>query len=679
MHADPRWIGTGRVLEGNKGHPVRQYEPFFTGTDAYEDEADVVEQGVSSELTDDPLGRAIRTDHPDGTVEEVRFDPWWQERWDRCDTITGSDWETARTGSTDPLVQRSLAASQAHAGTPSTAHLDTLGRTFETQESPDGGTTTHTTTVAFDVQGNPRSVTDARSIITQADVHDAMGRAAYTESPDAGLTWVLLDVAGQPIRTWKSGDLTIRRTYDALRRPVGTYVTDGVLATERLAELSVYGDLLAASSDSVDTTRSDTGNFRGRPWRIYDEAGLVEVGSYDFKGNPLSRTRTFLSDVDTEVDWATLASQASQATLDSTGSSQLISESFTTSTTYDALNRVVTQTTPDGSVTRPTYDDGGLLQAVEVELRGAATATPFVRSLEHNARGQRTQIVYSENAADDDGAFTTTYDYDPLTYRLTRLRTVRDSDSVVMQDWTYTYDAVGNIVQISDAAQDTIYFNNAAVDATSLYVYDDLYRLVSAQGRQRVGLARPEALEANDATDIGGIPDANATESYLQTYVYDAVGNIVEMTHAGGTEASPGTVAWHRYYEYADDSNRLLSTSQVGESQAASPYGDPSSATRAYGDVYVHSVRGAMDVDSSNSERQAVKWSATREPTPGVLSTRISSANELARVRPEWASPCRYSAETSTASKPTPASTTSTRSSPSSISARMWIGPGCSG
>src|SRR5262245_19101684 len=80
--ADPRWVGTGRTVFHNKGNPVRQYEPFFSGTYAYEDEAELVVWGVTPILHYDPLGRLIRTDLPNGTFSKVAFDPWQETRSD---------------------------------------------------------------------------------------------------------------------------------------------------------------------------------------------------------------------------------------------------------------------------------------------------------------------------------------------------------------------------------------------------------------------------------------------------------------------------------------------------------------------------------------------------------------------------------------------------------------------
>jgi hypothetical protein len=56
------------------------------------------------------------------------------------------------------------------------------------------------------------------------------------------------------------------------------------------------------------------------------------------------------------------------------------------------------------------------------------------------------------------------------------------------------------------------------------------------------------------------------------------------MKHQGGTEDSPGAVLWHRFYELDSGSNKLLSTSQPGDTQGSTPYTD----------TYTHNVRGAM-------------------------------------------------------------------------------------
>ena len=138
---------------------------------------------------------------------------------------------------------------------------------------------------------------------------------------------------------------------------------------------------------------------------------------------------------------------------------------------------------PDNSEVIPSYDDGGLLTAVESKLRGATTATPFVTTITYNERGQRKFITYANNTH-------TNYEYDEKTFRLTRLKTNRNT-SELLQDLNYTYDPAGNIVEQVDNAQQTHFFNNTEVSPNGKYEYDPLYRLLKAEGRELIGLGAP--------------------------------------------------------------------------------------------------------------------------------------------------------------------------------------------
>ena len=147
--------------------------------------------------------------------------------------------------------------------------------------------------------------------------------------------------------------------------------------------------------------------------------------------------------------------------------------------------------TPDASVIRPTYNEANLLEQLNVNLRGAANATAFVTNIDYNAKGQRELIEYGNGAR-------TIYEYDPLTFRLVHLKTTRRlglngpasqlfSDATTVQDLRYTYDPVGNITHISDAALPAIQYNNENVEPDGDYVYDAIYRLINARGREHIG------------------------------------------------------------------------------------------------------------------------------------------------------------------------------------------------
>ena len=128
----------------------------------------------------------------------------------------------------------------------------------------------------------------------------------------------------------------------------------------------------------------------------------------------------------------------------------------------------------------PTYNEANLLDRLEANLRGADETTVFVAHIDYNARGQRTLFIYGNGVH-------TAYDYDPLTFRLSSLRTLRGTER--LQDLRYTYDPVGNITHIRDDAQQTLFFRNRRVDPSADYTYDAIYRLIEATGREHLGQA----------------------------------------------------------------------------------------------------------------------------------------------------------------------------------------------
>src|SRR5262245_19123821 len=107
---EPRWIGTGRTVLDNKGNVIKQYEPYFSDTEEYENEDDIVESGVTPIFHYDPLGRLIRTDRPDGAYSRVEFTPWTQKTWDENDTVleAGNIWYEER----DPPEEEPYTADQ---------------------------------------------------------------------------------------------------------------------------------------------------------------------------------------------------------------------------------------------------------------------------------------------------------------------------------------------------------------------------------------------------------------------------------------------------------------------------------------------------------------------------------------------------------------------------------------
>jgi RHS repeat-associated protein len=537
-HTDTRFVGSGRTVFDNKGNPVRQYEPYFSSTSGYEDEAELREQGVSPLVHYDPLGRVVRTDFPDGTHARVEFGPWTQVSYDQGDTVVGTPWEAERLAlpGSDP-DRRAATLSASFDGTPTVTRMDALGRAVRVVTENVNAEFAETRMV-LDIVGNALQVIDARGNVAQENVFGMAGQALQESSVDAGWRRAITDVVGNPLRGFSERGFTARWRYDAGLRPTHQYVAHS--GTEVLTMRTVYGESLGSPEAS---------NLRGQAYRVYDGAGVQTAVAYDFKGGLLAAERQLAVDYTQTLDWSALAELEDVTDLEAAAAGMLESEVFRTESTFDALGRPTTQTTPDGSVVRLAYNEAALLEGVSANVRGAASPTDFVSNIDYDAKGRRTLIAYGNGTQ-------TSYSYDSITQRLTRLRTTDSTRT--FQDLAYTYDVVGNIVEIGDGAQADVYFGGAVVTATQRYEYDALYRLIQAEGREHAGQ------NAAQPTEFGAAPslhpqDGTAMRTYTEQYVYDVVGNILSMQHGavGGN--------WTRRYQYAADGNYLMANSGPGD------------------------------------------------------------------------------------------------------------------
>jgi RHS repeat-associated protein len=556
----PRWVGNGRTILNNKGNPVKQYEPYFDSTEAYNDEAELVQLGFTPLLYYDAVGRMIKTVKPNGTFSKVAFDAWMQKTWDDNDTVKDSDWYLDRISGQKGLAEREAAVKAAvHYDTPSTVHLDSLGRLYlsiaqnVTQRSTDSApvTETYLTRSEYDIEGNVRSVTDARGNVVMRWQYDMPGNVCRQTSMDAGERWMLHDAMGKPLRSWDSRDQRFSYTYDELHRPTAMKIEfgDGPVPLNHTFERFEYGETAPNANQK---------NLRGKAWRHYDTAGMTENVAHDFKGNLLESTRTLLKDYKNVPDWSANPAPG------------LENETFTSETRYDALNRPEAMTMPDKSLVQPGYNEANLLDSLKVNLKGGNETTVFVQNIDYNAKGQRERIQYGNDT-------TTGYDYEPETFRLKHLLTTAANGTIILQDLNYTYDPVGNITEIYDNAQKTVFYGGQKIDSKQAYWYDALYRLIEATGREHIGqmdLGRQDdnwddnwakqALQANSPIQL---------RDYRQQYTYDAVGNFLKTQHIAGQGS------WTRQYTNRTDNNQLLYTSIGGRTHALSYNAHGSMAT----------------------------------------------------------------------------------------------------
>ena len=134
----------------------------------------------------------------------------------------------------------------------------------------------------------------------------------------------------------------------------------------------------------------------------------------------------------------------------------------------------------NGGITRYTYDDDNRL----TDVNAPAGLTAY----QYDSLGRQTR-------ADLPNGTYTLYTYDPNRNWLISL-TNKDSNSTVLSSYTYTYDAVGNRLSVTEA-------DSSAV----AYDYDDTYQLTS---ETRTG-----------------------TNPYTITYAYDDAGNRTQTIILG--------------------------------------------------------------------------------------------------------------------------------------------------
>jgi RHS repeat-associated protein len=488
------------------------------------------------------------------------------------------------------------------------------------------------TRVELDIEGNQRKVFDERKlpdadnlplgaleqrIVTQY-AYDMLSNRIHQQSQEAGARWMLNDVAGKPIRAWDSRGHDFTTKYDALRRPIEQYVRGSFSDPDPLKpnsdprtlnppnEAGLLVDRIEYGEPPLNPTPAQEAeaqrlNLRTRIYRHLDSAGIATnarldaagkpLEAYDFKGNLLRSTRQLVSDYKAIPDW----SRKPKPKLDA--------ETFEGSTRYDALNRPVQSIAPRSSLGRgnfniiqPVFNEANLLERVHVWLERAAEPDKLldpaveapspvgVANIDYDAKGQRLRIDYKNGTS-------TFFSYDPLTFRLAHLLTKRkpadfrgDDPLAVDPTWPgkqvqnlhYTYDPAGNITHIRDDAQQAIYFKNQRVEPSNDYVYDAIYRLIQATGREHLGQGgAPMPHSYDDAGRVGILSvnppgrfapnDRSAMGRYTERYVYDAVGNFLQMQHARDGAAVAG---WTRRYGYSQASlieqnkrsNRLSST-----------------------------------------------------------------------------------------------------------------------
>ncbi|WP_099074597.1 RHS repeat-associated core domain-containing protein [Proteus alimentorum] len=295
-------------------------------------------------------------------------------------------------------------------------------------------------------------------------------------------------------------------------------------------------------------------NQVGRCIEYYDTAGKKTADSFSLLGAVLSETQQLhYGDF---IDWSSEyeINELKQA------------EKFTTQYTYDATGAVLAETDAKGHQRRLAYDIAGFVKQSWLTLKGQSEQA-ILRSLTYSAAGQKLREAHGNGLV-------TTYKYEPETQRLLHVKTQRPQGHAlgakIMQDLRYEYDPVGNIICLKNDAEATRYWRNQKVVPENRYIYDSLYQLISATGRESANQKTPASIQSQTITTL--VKDAQSYTNYTRLYAYDRGGNLTQIRHN-----SP--IAQQSFTQdicVSNKTNRALLESQCSDPKQVDSYFDES-------------------------------------------------------------------------------------------------------
>jgi RHS repeat-associated protein len=553
-------VVSGWQVYDNKGRIVEKYEPLFSHGWEFAAPLDA-QLGAKVTMYYDPRGQLIRTVNPDHTEQRVLFGI--PQSLDTPGSFAPTPWESYTYDASDlgSLAQSTatttVAADPSHRFTPANQVVDALGRIrCAVQRNGTGATDIYVTQSSYDIRGNILSVSDTMGRAAFSYAYDLLNRSLRINSIDAGIRTSVMDALGNFVEYRDSKGSIVLREYDSLNRLVHLWaVNDTTQAAFTLREQILYGDGGSRAQPQAERDSNRLVNRLGNLSQHYDEAGLLVLSRYDFKGNAVEKSRRVISDSAIANGWTAHWNAANaDADLDPQ------TAAFQTNVRFDALNRSIEVVLPQeaklrageanphrGKIT-PHYNRAGALQAVELD------GAPYVSHLAHNAKGQRLMIAYGNGTI-------TRYAYDPATFLLARLRSERFQSAATntwqgngepLQDCIYRYDPSGNITAIEERVRGCGVENslNGRDALVRSFAYDAIYRLLSATGRACANRASnfldfPNCGSYTAPYVAGGaVPNQDnapaLTELYQESYSYDPVGNMLELDYdvmrAGGPQ-----------------------------------------------------------------------------------------------------------------------------------------------
>ena len=213
--------------------------------------------------------------------------------------------------------------------------------------------------------------------------------------------------------------------------------------------------------------------------------------------------------------------------------------------TYDSWNRVQTMTYPDGEVVTYHYNAAGQVESMTSNKQGRQSV--IVDRIGYDKEGH---TVYTKLGNGTE----TTYTYDKQRERLQVMNLTADGQTVMEN--RYQYDAVDNILGITNAANPTSLtkLNKAKLGGRSLhtYEYDELNRLIHANGKAKSAsydMVMSFGRMSEPLTKVQKVDSTTTAKSYNFAYKYEDSNHPTAPTQIG-----------HDHYTYDANGNPTLVT-----------------------------------------------------------------------------------------------------------------------
>ena len=260
----------------------------------------------------------------------------------------------------------------------------------------------------------------------------------------------------------------------------------------------------------------------------------------------------------------------------------------------DSWNRVRTMTYPDGEVVTYHYNAAGQVESMTSNKQGRQSV--IVDRIGYDKEGH---TVYTKLGNGTE----TTYTYDKQRERLQVMNLTADGQTVMEN--RYQYDAVDNILGITNAANPTslIKLNKAKLGGKSshTYEYDELNRLVHANGKAKSAsydMVMSFGRMSEPLTKVQKVDSTTTAKSYNFAYKYEdsnhptaptQIGNDHYTYDANGNPTLVTNDSTNTTREmYWDEDNRLMVLSDNGKTSRYTYNAAGERIMKSYGTMEAH-------------------------------------------------------------------------------------------